>query len=240
MIHTETVLVRLMIAGLDLSISTTIAWTLLGTAVLVAALVLTTRRVSIRPDGAGQVLVEYVAEFVERQMLAPTGLDPARWTPLILSLFLYILVNNLAGIVPGGMASTSNINQTGALAILVFVVSYFQMFRHRGVSGFVRSLVPEGVRGPVLVILMPVEFVSQLLRPFSLAVRLFANMSGGHLLLLTIIGFTAVFANAVVDVLAVGGTVFVFLFEIFVAFIQAYVFAFLSALMISQSLEEEH
>ncbi len=158
----------------------------------------------------------------------------------MLSLFLYILVNNLAGIIPGGHASTSNINQTGALAVLVFAVAYFQMFRHRGPHGFVRSLIPQGVRGPVLVILMPVEFVSQLLRPFSLAVRLFANMSGGHLLLLTIVGFTTVFANAVVDVLAVGGAVFVVLFEIFVAFIQAYVFAFLSALMISQSLEEEH
>ncbi len=240
MVHTETVLLRFVLGTVDLSITTTIAWTLCGTLVLVAALVLCTRRVSIRPDGAAQILIEYVAEFVEKQMLAPIGLDPARWTPLILSLFLFILVNNLTGIIPGGLASTSNINQTGALAVLVFLVGYFQMFRHRGASGFVRSLVPRGVRGPVLVILVPVEFASQLLRPFSLAVRLFANMSGGHLLLLTIVGFTVVFANAVVDVLAVGGAVFVFLFEIFVAFIQAYVFAFLSALMISQSLEEEH
>jgi F-type H+-transporting ATPase subunit a len=236
--HTDAVLLPIILGTVDLSISTTIAWTLLGSCLLTVALVAATRRVSIKPYGPIQVAVEYIVEFIDQQVLAPTGLDPARWTPLMLSLFLFILVNNLAGIIPGGRASTSNINQTGTLALLVFVVSYVQMFRHRGARGFVRSLIPEGVKGPVLAILMPIELVSQLLRPFSLAVRLFANMSGGHLLLLTIVGFTVVFANAVVDVLAVAGAVFVFLFEIFVSFIQAYVFAFLSALMISQCLEE--
>lgn len=75
-------------------------------------------------------------------------------------------------------------------------------------------------------ILFPIELIGQLVKPFSLAIRLFANMSGGHLLLLSILGFTVVFGNLAVSLLSVGGAVVILLFEIFVGFIQAYVFAF--------------
>jgi F-type H+-transporting ATPase subunit a len=234
--HVESILLPIVLGGLDLSVGTTVAWTFLGSLLVITGLALSIRRVGIRPTGAGQVVAEQIVEFVQKQVLGPTGLDPVKWTPFIMTLFLFILANNLTGVIPGAKAATSNINETGALALLVFVIGYYQMFRHKGPRGFVHSLIPEGVKGPVLVILMPIELASQMLRPFSLAVRLFANMSGGHLLLLTIIGFTVVFANAIVTVLSVGGAVFIFLFEIFVAFIQAYVFAFLSALLISQCL----
>ena len=78
------------------------------------------------------------------------------------------------------------------------------------------------------------------MKPFSLAIRLFANMSGGHLLLLTILGFTTLFGNIAVTFISVGGAAVIFMFELFVGFIQAYVFAFLSALLIGESLADSH
>jgi F-type H+-transporting ATPase subunit a len=88
-------------------------------------------------------------------------------------------------------------------------------------------------------VLFPIELVSQLFKPFSLAIRLFANMSGGHLLLISILSFTAIFNNIAVWIASYGGAIIIIFFELFVCCIQAYVFTFLGASMIGDSLNEE-
>ncbi len=236
----ESVLIPIHAGSLDLSITCAVVWIFVASALLVLALLLAVRKLSLVPVRPLQNILEYSIEFVEQQIVEPAELDRAVWTPFFFTLFLFILFNNLIGIIPGTHATTSNINETGALAILVFVIGNFLRIFHKGVLGFMKSLVPEGVKGPILIIMFPIEVVSQLVKPFSLAIRLFANMTGGHLLLVTAIGFVVIFQNVAIGIISIGGSVVIALFELFVDVIQAYIFAFLSAMLVSECLEERH
>lgn len=236
----EHVLIPLHIANYDISITPPVIWTFVASAILLSLLWLATRNIKIVPKNYLQNLLEITIEFVEKQILEPSDLKDPRYTPFILSMFLFILFNNLMGILPGASPSTGNINSTAVLAIFVFVVATFIRFKGKGALGYFKSLVPSGIKGPMMIIMIPLEFISQLVKPFSLAIRLFANMSAGHLILITFIGFTVLFKNIFVSTLSVAGTVLMSLFELFIGFIQAYIFAFLSALFISESLGEEN
>jgi F-type H+-transporting ATPase subunit a len=238
--HAVKTILPLSFMGIDISITTSVLWTFIASLILLLFLWIASRKVTLVPRRYSQNIFEFAIEFVEKQIVQPVELDPKIWTPFILGLFLFILFNDWIGLIPGATTGTGNINETGALAVFVFMIATFFRFKIQGIKGFMRSLVPEGVSGPILIILFPIEVISQLIKPFSLAIRLFANMSGGHLLMLTIIGFTVLFSNFLVSVLSLAGTIAIAFFEIFVGFIQAYVFAFLAALMIGESLAEEH
>lgn len=237
------VLVPLHVGTWDLSITTPVSWSLCATVLLLVFLFfvsLAFRKKSLVPQTYRQNIFEALVEFVEQQVILPNNLDGKIWTPFILSIFLFVLCNNLMGIIPGAMPATSNINETGALALLVFVISLVLRVYSKGIVGFFKSLIPDGVSGPLLIIIFPIELISQFIKPISLAIRLFANMSGGHLLLLTILGFITMFGNIAVGIMSIGGAIVIMLFEIFIGCIQAYVFAFLAALYIGESLAEEH
>jgi len=238
MVPEGVVYIPIRLAGLDLSINSNIVWIFVASALLLLFLLGSSRKLRLRRIGPLQNVLEYTVEFVEKQIIEPAELDGKAWTPFFLSLFLYVLFNDLIGIIPGTHATTSNINATGALALLVFFIGNGLRMWRKGIGGFAKSLIPEGVSGPLLVLMFPIEVISQLLKPFSLAIRLFANMTGDHLLLVTIIGFIMLFQNIAVSIVSIGGAVVVILFEIFIDFIQAYVFAFLSAMLVSECLEE--
>ena len=238
--HVIKTIIPLHLFGIDISITTPVLWTIIASLLLLLFLWAGSRKPTLVPTRYTQNIFEYAIDFVEKQIVLPVELDPKTWTPLILSLFLFILFNDWIGIIPGATVGTGNINETGALAVLIFLVSLYLRFTVQGIRGFFKSLVPEGVSGPVLILLFPIEVISQLIKPFSLAIRLFANMSGGHLLMLTIIGFTVLFNNFLVSIFSLAGAVAIAFFEIFVGFIQAYVFAFLAALLVGESLAEEH
>ena len=241
--HASKILLPLRIGSFDFSITTPVVWNLIALGILLVFLFFVQRAMkkkSLVPNSYFQNLIEVSVEFIHQQIIEPTGLDPKVWAPFIMSLFLYILFDDLVGIIPGATPATSNINETGILALLVFVISLILRFRTKGILGFFKSLIPEGVGGPILIIIFPIELISQLIKPISLAVRLFANMSGGHLLLLTILGFITMFGNVAVSIASIGGAVVIMLFEIFIGLIQAYVFAFLTALYIGESLADSH
>jgi len=224
---------------LDFSLTAPILLNFLAVFILLTLLGLAVRRLTLRPAGILQSLLEYSVEFVEQQIIVPTRLDAKAWMPLCLSLFLFILANGWLGAISSFAAPTANINTSAALAALVFLVGLTARFYHNGFLGFFRSLLPAGIKGPLALILLPIEILSQLCKPFSLAIRLFANMSGGHLLLVSILGFTAVFKNTLVGFFSSGSAVVIVLFELFVCVIQAYVFTFLSALLIGESINED-
>ncbi|MDR2431950.1 MAG: F0F1 ATP synthase subunit A [Candidatus Margulisbacteria bacterium] len=234
------------LGGLDLSITSTIFFSFLAAFLLIVFLLLSARRLEFVPRRIAQNLLECLVEFMENQILRPAGLEARVWAPLFLSAFLFILFSGLplgllALLGPRADLSTAaaNINGAAALAVLIFLIGLLARFKQHGFWGFFRSIVPSGVKGPVSLLLFPIEVISQLFKPFSLAVRLFANMSGGHVLLLSILGFTALFNNAAVWALSYGGAVLILFFELFVCFIQAYVFTFLSALLIGESIGGE-
>jgi F-type H+-transporting ATPase subunit a len=239
--HASVVFVPIQLWGINLSITTPVLWTFVATLLCIVFCLLATRRLHLVPQGYLQNIFEIIIEFIETQIIKPTGLESKTWTPFILTIFLFILFNDLMGIIPGATPATSNINQTAALAIMVFILgNVLRFYKHGGLFGFLKSIMPPGVTGPIVLLLFPIELISQLVKPFSLAIRLFANMSGGHILVLTIIGFTTLFGNIAVSIISVGGTAIIVLFEIFIGFIQAYVFAFLSALLLGESLADEH
>ncbi len=236
--HAAHVIVPLHIAGIDMSITTPVLWMFIASVLLIVFLLCASRKVSLVPVRPAQNIFEFTVQFVEKQIVEPCEIDVKTWTPIVLSIFLFVLFNDWIGLIPGATAGTGNINVTAALAIVIFLLSWALRIGSKGLIGFVKSLIPEGVSGPVVILLFPIELISQLFKPFSLAIRLFANMSGGHLLILSILGFTVLFQNFLASLLSVAGVVAISFFEIFVGFIQAYVFAFLAALMIGESLEE--
>jgi F-type H+-transporting ATPase subunit a len=227
------------VGGLDISITAAVLWTFI-TVILVALFGFLARtKVSRVPHKLSQNLFEIIIDFVRSQILEPNGLNSKRWTPLFLSVFLFIFINDLANVIPGASSGSGNLNETFALAFVFFALSVALRFKAHGPFGFWKSLIPAGVTGPVLVLMFPIELVSQLFKPISLAVRLFANMSGGHALFITIIGFAATTSSGLVPVFSVFGGVMILLFELFVSFIQAYIFAFLSALLVAEA-EQTH
>jgi F-type H+-transporting ATPase subunit a len=233
--HEIVVLIPLHIGSLDISITAQVLWIFISSILVILFGLLARRRMTMVPDRLTQHLFEITIDFIENQILEPNELDRKRWTPLFLSLFLFIFFSNLVNIIPGGASPSGNLNETFALSFVFFVLALGMRFRYHGPFGFFKSIIPEGCSGPIVALLFPIEFISLLFTPISLAIRLFANMSGGHTLFLTILAFAAMAHNFVVPVFSVGGSITILLFEIFICFIQAYIFTFLGALMFAQA-----
>lgn len=181
------------------------------------------------------------------EMDPPYGAHPAdKYLPFVWTAFFYVLFCNLLGAVPFLGSATGNINVTGALALCVFGLVLIAGAQASGAVGFWKSLVPPmDVPGPVGILLVPmiwvIEVFGLLVKHFVLAVRLFANIMGGHTVIGVILGFIAVpvvlnsWLFYVVTPASVLGQVGIGLLELLVAFIQAYIFAFLSTLFISMA-----
>jgi len=175
--------------------------------------------------------------------MANIGHGGERYVPYVVTLFFFILYANFLGLVPHGASATGNISVTAAMAIISLVVVEVAGFKSLGPKGYMGTIfyIPKGVPLPrqvvMLVIMTPVEIIGKLAKPFALAVRLFANMTAGHFVLLSLIGLMIVYGGltlsglaAVTGSLALG--LFVMFLEIFVAFLQAYIFAALTAVFI--------
>lgn len=237
--HAPSVVIPIHLGGLDLSITAAVLWTFVSVALVILFGLSARRRVQRVPERLSQNLFELTIDFIRSQILEPTELNSRRWTPLFLSVFLFIFFNNLANVIPGASSGSGNLSETFALAFVFFSLAVSLRFRTHGPLGFWKSIIPAGVNGPVVALMFPIELASQLFKPVSLSIRLFANMSGGHALFLAIIAFAASARNSLVPVFSVGGAVVILLFELFVSFIQAYVFTFLSALMVAEA-EQKH
>jgi F-type H+-transporting ATPase subunit a len=195
--------------------------------------------------------MEGLVLFVRDEIaIANIGHDGAKFAPLIMTLFFFILFANLLGLMPWGASPTGNIAVTGALALLVFLTIEIGGFVKLGPRGYIRTIFPKvpglgGTGGVVMSVAMaPIEIIGKLVKPFALAVRLFGNMTAGHFVILSLFGIVFLFGNlgvwsygiAGVTVLLVVG---IMLLELFVAFLQAYVFALLSAVFIGL-MQHEH
>ena len=188
----------------------------------------------------GGVVAEYLIQFVKDEMLSPLGEEAYVWLPFIVSIFCFILFCNLLGLIPGVIPPTSNINFTATLAVIVFFTVQITGVVRQGPVGYVRSLIPQGVPSLLIPFLLPIEIIGQFARPFSLAVRLFANMFAGHAIILTLIGLIFVFQSYLIVPFPVLGNVAIMAFEVFVSFIQAFIFAFLASSYIIGAVRAEH
>lgn len=196
------------------------------------------------PSGLANAMEALILYFRDEVVRRNIGHGADAYTGYILTLFFFILAMNVLGLVPFGATATGNFMVTGALALVTLLVVEVSGMRALGLKGYLRTIfyVPHGLN-PVmsaimLVILTPVELLGKIAKPFALMVRLFANMMAGHTLVLSLLGLIFMFAGAgfvVVNGVALASVAMVtaiMLLEIFVAFLQAYIFAMLTSVFI--------
>ncbi|MDI6716478.1 MAG: F0F1 ATP synthase subunit A [Actinomycetota bacterium] len=184
--------------------------------------------------------MEALFQFVKFDIVDTNlGHEGQKWLPFIGGLFFFILFNNLLGLIPAGFSPGSNINVTASLAILVLFAILIAGMKKQGVIGYWLHLAPGGLPKWIYIILYPIEVISLLAKPFSLAVRLFANLLAGHIVIFALLAMIILFGIYVAP-LSLAFGVIMYAFEIFVAFIQAYIFAILSSVYIGASIHPEH
>jgi F-type H+-transporting ATPase subunit a len=188
-------------------------------------------------------LIIFVRDDIAKAVI-PNG-KHNKFLPFLLTVFFFIWINNMMGLIPifpGGVNLTGSISITLVLALITFIITTFSGNKH-----YWRHIVAmPGVPIGVLIILTPIEILSMFLKPFVLMVRLFANITAGHIIALSFFGLIFIFgemnagAGFGVSVLSVAFTVFMMVLELLVAFLQAYVFALLSAIYFGAAVEEAH
>lgn len=195
------------------------------------------------PRGFLNVFEAFYVYLRDEVALANIGHGGERFVPYVVTLFFFILYSNLLGLIPYGATATGNIMVTAALAIISLVIIETAGFLTLGPRGYLSTIfyVPKGLPGfmvPIMLIIMtPVELIGKLAKPFALAIRLFANMMAGHFVLLALLGLIITFGGlTATGIVSIGGALalglFVMFLEIFVGFLQAYIFTILTAVFI--------
>ena len=193
-------------------------------------------------------LIEPFVTFIRDDVAKPSiGPKYEKYMPLLMSLFFFILFNNLFGLIPifpGGSNVMGNISSTIILAVIVFLVVTFS-----GNKNYWQHIFwMPGVPLPIKILMAPIEFASIFIKPFTLLLRLFANITAGHVIIMTFVSLIFIFGNAGASVggsvggafMAVPFVAFMNLLELLVSFLQAFIFTLLSALYIGAAVEEEH
>lgn len=225
-------LLPIQVGSLDLSFTNSSLWMVITVALATVILAVSARAGALVP-GRLQSVSEMMYEVVANMVRDNVGSGGRKYFPFIFTLFVFVLFANLLGMLPHSFTVTSHLIVTFALAAVIFVgVTIIGFYRHG--FGYLRMFFPHGAPLWTAVILVPVELVSYLSRPVSLSVRLFANMTVGHVLLKVIAGF-------VVALGVFGIAPFIFLIalsalELFIAALQAYVFAILTCIYLHDAL----
>jgi F-type H+-transporting ATPase subunit a len=232
------------IGGHDIYFTNASAYMLLAV-VLIAVLMIGGSAAKQLVPGRFQSMAEITYEFIAAAIRGNAGADGMKFFPLIFSLFMFICISNLVGIIPYAFTISSQIVVTATLALLVFFIVLFYGLYKNGLK-FFKIFVPSGIPIFVLPVVVFIEIFSFLLRPVSHSVRLFANMLGGHIALKVFAGFVAMLGVSLGAVGWIGGalplalTIAIYALEILVAFLQAYVFAILTIIYLNDALHPGH
>jgi F-type H+-transporting ATPase subunit a len=228
------------IFGLDLSITRHVVWMWLASGLLVLTMMACFRRPSLVPTGLANFL-ETIVVFLRDEVILPVMGEGGRaYMPFLLTVFFFILYCNLLGLVPYSATATGNISVTAALALISFVVTQGAGIANNGFFGHWKGLVPSGLPAPLLVILVPIEIIGMLAKPFALCIRLFANMIAGHIAILVFLGMIIMLKSYWVAPASVVLAAALYLLEIFIGFIQAFIFTLLTALFVNMAAHPEH
>jgi F-type H+-transporting ATPase subunit a len=229
---------------LDFSPTKHAVFALLAAVIVALVFILSARSVARaqaqgRPAKGFAGAMEATALWIRQEVILPNvGPHGEGYAPYLLTTFFFILACNLLGLLPWGATATGNIAVTGALAVLAFVVIEVSGMRTLGFKGYMHTIfylppgLPTFLKPIMLAVMTPIELIGKLAKPFALAVRLFANMTAGHALVLALIGLTFAFQSYVVGGVASVMATLVMMLELFVAFLQAFVFTLLTAVFI--------
>ncbi|UVK44277.1 F0F1 ATP synthase subunit A [Mesorhizobium sp. AR07] len=236
-------LIPINIGGYDLSFTNSALFMVATVIVAAAFLYLTTSSRSLVP-GRLQSVSEMAYEFVGNMLRDAAGTQGMKFFPLVFSLFMFVLVANLLGLIPYFFTITSHIIVTFGLAILVIGTVIVYGFMKHGL-GFLKLFVPQGVPIYLMPLVVAIEVISFVSRPVSLSVRLFANMLAGHITLKVFSGFVVSLSafgavGIAGSVLPLAMAVALTALELLVAFLQAYVFAVLTCMYLNDALHPSH
>jgi len=234
--------------GLDLSITKHVVMMWVAAILLIFVFSKLAKKKALTPTGAFTNFFEVFVVFIRDDMVYNIMGERLgrRFMPFFLTQFFFILTCNLLGLVPFCATATGNIAVTGALAIITLLTTQIGGMIEQGFFTYLKNIVPPGIPVWLLPIMVPVEILGQFTKPFALTVRLFANMTAGHLVILSLFALIFIFksfgdfVSYAVAPGIVGFVLFISLLEIFVALIQAYIFTFLSIIFIGAALHPEH
>ena len=237
---TDHPLVKLELFGIDVSITKHVVMMWIAAAVLIVVLTSIFRKPNLVPRGLANFF-EFIIEYLEKEVMKPyLGHHSHYYAPYLLTAFFFVLVCNLFGLVPLAATATGNISVTAAMALLTFCMVQFAGIKSHGLVGYFKGLIPPGLPIFILPIMVPVEIISLFTKHFALAIRLFANMIAGHVVIFALLLIIFTFKNPFVGVATLGGILFVALLEVLIALIQAYIFTILSAVFIGLAIHQDH
>ncbi len=228
--------------GIDLSITKHVVFMWLAALLLILIFwkVSKAYRKSKVPHGISNMM-EVLVVFVRDEIARPTiGNGYERFLPYLLTVFFFILTCNFLGLVPYAATATSNIAVTATLATMSFLVIQIGGMIKNGFFGYFKGLIPHGIPFWLIPIMFVVEILGLFTKPFALAIRLFANMTAGHIVILALLGLIFILKTYIVVPVSVSFALFIYLLEILVALIQAYIFTMLSSLFIGMAYHQEH
>jgi F-type H+-transporting ATPase subunit a len=242
-IHQFAITDILPIGNSGLGITNAALFMILTTGLISAYLILSTQRRSLVPNRL-QLVSEMLYEFVANMVTGSAGREGMKFFPFVFSLFMFVLVANMFGMIPFFFTVTSHIIVTFALAMLVFIVVVVYGFWRNGPK-FLKLFVPSGVPMYILPLVAVIEVISFLSRPISLSVRLFANILAGHITLKVFAGFVVSmgglgFLGWLGALLPLALTVGITALEFLVAALQAYVFALLTSMYLNDAIHPGH
>ena len=224
------------VGGFDISFTNSALYMVIATFSVIAFMLFATRKKSLIPPRL-QIIAESIYNFVFDIIKGTIGDEGTRFFPLVFTLFTFILMCNMFGLTPYSFTATSQIAVTISLAMIAFLtITFFAIYRN-GIGGFLHMFLPSGVPMWMAPVIFAIELFSFLIRPITLSVRLFANMVAGHVLLKVVAGF-------IISLGVIFGTLpFLFSivmtgFELFVAVLQAYIFAILVCAYIGETTRE--
>jgi len=235
---------HLSLFGIDISITKDIFFSWIVAALLIVLMIIVAKnyKKSLIPKGIAN-LFEIIIIFVRDEIVKPTigkGYEP--YMPLHLSLFFFITLAGLFGLLPYSTTVTGNIAVTAALAGISFFAIQIGGIKSNGFLGYFKGLVPSGMPALLLIIIIPLEILGLFTKPFALCMRLFANMIAGHVVVLSLIGLIFLLKTVwfAVSPISVGFAIFIYLLELLVIIIQAYIFTILTSLFIGMAVHQEH
>jgi F-type H+-transporting ATPase subunit a len=239
--HLSIPLPRIHIGAFDLSVTKHVVMMWIACAILFVLARLAARRAS-DPVPTGwrngfEVLIKYLRDEIVRKTI---GHDADKYLSYLLTCFFFIWTCGLLGLVPSMSTPTSNIAVTATLAILAFLVIQVAGMVKFGVLGHLKNIVPGGLPVWLYPIMIPVEILGLFTKPFALCIRLFANMTAGHVVILGLISLIFILKTAWVATVSVPFTLFIFVLELLVCFIQAFIFTTLVSTFIGMSVHPAH
>lgn len=222
---------------LDLSITSLVMFQWLSIILLLVTFFISARKYKKNPTKGPkgfQNLLEVLVIFIRDDIVKPNIQSPKlanTLSPYFVALFFFILVMNLFGLIPGGHSATGNLAVTAGLAITAYFVINGSAIFHVGLKHWLKEFT-GGAPWGIWIIMIPIEILSMFTKPFALTIRLFANMTAGHVIIFSLLGLIFMLHTLAIVPISIGFSLFIYILELLVAFIQAYVFTILTAVFV--------